>query len=95
MPYPQGVWIGIMNQATCGICWTDGTPVNYLNWAPGHGQTVYDSTPCDYYIFGNGYLISDPIKSFDDTNYTEKWAFSRNNCSLTMRSGICKKNPIF
>uniref|UniRef100_A0A914CY79 C-type lectin domain-containing protein n=1 Tax=Acrobeloides nanus TaxID=290746 RepID=A0A914CY79_9BILA len=83
-------WIGGIHQYTCGICWTDGSPMDWPQsnnsyWAPGYpvlGQTF----SCPGYVESMGYLSANP----SDANY-KLWQSPR-DCSKT-RAGICKKKP--
>eukprot|EP01052_Picozoa_sp_SAG31_P009323 SAG31_NODE_487_length_14980_cov_9.526376_16_plen_286_part_00 len=46
---PQSCWIGLNDQEREGrLSWTDGTPVDYFNWAPGEPNDWISLDPNDY-----------------------------------------------
>ncbi|WKY03849.1 hypothetical protein Q1695_005086 [Nippostrongylus brasiliensis] len=82
-------WIGLKQTnfpANTTWTWTDGTPVDYLSWAPGQPDDKKDREHCVQ--THSDYLGRNPAK---DNNY-QHW--SDVECTLDTRAYVCKK-PAF
>ncbi|WKY03848.1 hypothetical protein Q1695_005085 [Nippostrongylus brasiliensis] len=87
--YKQGsdlTWIGLQQAnypQDTKWTWTDGTPVDYMKWAPGQPDNAKGLEHCGQ--THSDYIGKDPAK---DTSY-QKW--NDIACTTEMRAYVCKK----
>ncbi|KAH7697647.1 C-type lectin-1, partial [Aphelenchoides avenae] len=88
-PGEPNVWIGWQNQWTCGVCWTDASPLDYQNWAPNYPRGVSAMQilwhGCPGYVGARGLLIT------DDSALRGQWV-STSACEET-HAAVCKRPP--
>lgn len=81
-----GVWMGLKKDTTTGLWqWTDGTPLDYLNWGGGLGARP----------FGDRQYANFYPETFQDTQINAAFSNRWDNCLYATglnRAAICKRN---
>lgn len=82
--WEPNAWIGLIEQAYCGTCWVDGTPIDYANWVTGY-PVGSPHLACPNWTGSRSLLIADksPLKG----QWVTTWA-----CAET-HAAVCKRKP--
>ncbi|ETN82505.1 lectin C-type domain protein [Necator americanus] len=82
----QLTWIGLRKPnypANATWAWTDGSKVDYFNWAPGKPENITGLQDCAQMYTDS--LVKNPVKDTDFKRWNDV------QCSLTMRAYVCKE----
>lgn len=86
----QMTWIGLHSVVQGQWIWSDGSPTDYINWAPGQPDNPNKASFPDEQL--QEYCVH--IFSDDDSNsHSEDWYEHWNNypCGDSLRAYVCKK----
>nr|CDJ82062.1 C-type lectin domain containing protein [Haemonchus contortus] len=80
--YYDFVWIGLQQRSGNKTwTWTDGSPVNYLNWAPGEPNDVEEREHCVEFYNNPGIQLPNAVET----------GWNDIDCNLKMKYFVCKK----
>ncbi|ETN83311.1 lectin C-type domain protein [Necator americanus] len=82
----QLTWIGLRKPnypANATWAWTDGSKVDYFNWAPGKPENITGLQDCAQMYTDS--LDKNPVRDTDFKRWNDV------QCSLTMRAYVCKE----